>query len=82
MTDQAQHHPTARRNKAGWYPLLLGLLLVALGLVIGAGGVWLIALGGSWYYAIAGLGLEAAVGVAVGLAVLAVVTLGRRLLRR
>lgn len=59
MTDQAPHHHTSRRNKAGWYPLLLGILLVALGLVIGAGGVWLIALGGSWYYAIAGLGLIA-----------------------
>ncbi|MEC9463673.1 MAG: membrane-bound PQQ-dependent dehydrogenase, glucose/quinate/shikimate family, partial [Pseudomonadota bacterium] len=59
MTDQAPYHHTSRRNKAGWYPLLLGMLLVALGLVIGAGGVWLIALGGSWYYAIAGLGLIA-----------------------
>lgn len=59
MTDQAPQHHTSRRNKAGWYPLLLGILLVALGLVIGAGGVWLIALGGSWYYAIAGLGLIA-----------------------
>lgn len=38
---------------------LLALLLLALGLVIGGLGAWLIALGGSWYYAIAGLALLA-----------------------
>lgn len=36
---------------------LLGWVCLLLGLVILAGGVWLIALGGSWYYALAGLGL-------------------------
>lgn len=38
-------------------PVLMftGLLLVMLGLVLGVGGAWLIALGGSWYYLTAGL---------------------------
>lgn len=58
MTQQTEHrqspHPIAH-----WYAILLGALLVLLGAVIGAGGVWLIALGGSWYYLIAGLGLVA-----------------------
>lgn len=36
---------------------LLAWLLMLLGLVLLAGGIWLIQLGGSWYYAIAGLGL-------------------------
>ncbi|WCM90781.1 glucose/quinate/shikimate family membrane-bound PQQ-dependent dehydrogenase [Acidovorax sp. NCPPB 3576] len=33
----------------------MGVLLVVIGLAIGIGGVWLIALGGSWYYLPAGL---------------------------
>ena len=37
--------------------LILGWVCVLFGLVILAGGVWLIALGGSWYYGLAGLGL-------------------------
>src|SRR5690606_12056040 len=36
---------------------IFAVVLIALGLVIFAGGVWLIALGGSWYYAFAGAGL-------------------------
>lgn len=36
-------------------PTALGLLLVLVGLVVGTGGVWLMALGGSWYYLPAGL---------------------------
>ena len=39
------------------YIIVIGVLVLALGLVLGAGGVWLMVLGGSWYYAIAGLGL-------------------------
>jgi quinoprotein glucose dehydrogenase len=35
-------------------PLLLGLLLVATGVLLLGGGIWLIVLGGSWYYALAG----------------------------
>ncbi|WP_157019362.1 glucose/quinate/shikimate family membrane-bound PQQ-dependent dehydrogenase [Mesorhizobium xinjiangense] len=31
------------------------LILTLIGLAVGAGGIWLIALGGSWYYLIAGL---------------------------
>lgn len=41
------------------YLTVLALLVGAIGLVTGAGGVWLIALGGSWYYAIAGIGMIA-----------------------
>ncbi len=36
-------------------PTAMGLLLVLVGLVVGTGGVWLMALGGSWYYLPAGL---------------------------
>ncbi|AKH98887.1 quinoprotein glucose dehydrogenase [Hoeflea sp. IMCC20628] len=39
------------------YTTLIGFIVLALGLVLGAGGFWLISLGGSWYYAIAGIGL-------------------------
>ncbi|MGF7163345.1 quinoprotein glucose dehydrogenase [Rhodoligotrophos appendicifer] len=35
----------------------LGLLVIAFGLPIFLGGLWLIGLGGSWYYGFAGLGL-------------------------
>ncbi|WP_246686730.1 membrane-bound PQQ-dependent dehydrogenase, glucose/quinate/shikimate family [Mesorhizobium sp. B2-4-19] len=37
--------------------MLVGVLLILLGLLIGAGGIWLIALGGSLYYLPAGIGL-------------------------
>ncbi|GAA6117919.1 hypothetical protein [Acidovorax sp. FG27] len=36
-------------------PTAMGLLLVFVGLVVGTGGVWLMALGGSWYYLPSGL---------------------------
>ena len=42
-----------------WGVKILGWITVLLGLVIFAGGVWLIVLGGSWYYGLAGLGLLA-----------------------
>ncbi|MEC7760900.1 MAG: glucose dehydrogenase [Pseudomonadota bacterium] len=47
------------RNLSGGYvaTLILAVVLGVFGLVILAGGVWLILLGGSWYYAIAGIGL-------------------------
>ena len=32
------------------------LLFTLIGLILGAGGVWLVTLGGSWYYVLAGLG--------------------------
>lgn len=41
------------------YTTLIGIVVLVLGLLLAAGGVWLISLGGSWYYAIAGLGLTA-----------------------
>lgn len=40
-----------------WWARIVGFLLIVLGIVIGAGGGWLVALGGSWYYLIAGCGL-------------------------
>lgn len=39
--------------------LILGWVCVLFGVVILAGGIWLITLGGSWYYALAGIGLVA-----------------------
>jgi len=38
-------------------PLAVGLLFVLMGLLVGTGGVWLIALGGSWFYLPGGLAL-------------------------
>ncbi|UUZ70028.1 glucose/quinate/shikimate family membrane-bound PQQ-dependent dehydrogenase [Polaromonas sp. P2-4] len=38
-------------------PFVAGVLWVLIGLALGAGGVWLVALGGSWYYLLAGIGL-------------------------
>ncbi|MER8528918.1 MULTISPECIES: hypothetical protein [unclassified Mesorhizobium] len=40
--------------------MFVGALLTILGLPIGGGGAWLIALGGSWYYLPAGIALLAA----------------------
>ncbi|MFC4170608.1 glucose/quinate/shikimate family membrane-bound PQQ-dependent dehydrogenase [Microvirga sp. GCM10011540] len=39
-------------------PVLIGtgILMALMGLGLGGGGIWLIALGGSWYYLIAGIG--------------------------
>ena len=47
-------HPLAR----AWLYLVALLTLLA-GLVIAAGGAWLLSLGGSWYYLVAGIGLLA-----------------------
>lgn len=38
-----------------WYASIMGIVVLAIGLVLGGGGIWLISLGGSWYYAITGL---------------------------
>jgi quinoprotein glucose dehydrogenase len=40
-----------------WGAFLLGCLLIAIGVILLAGGVWLTVLGGSWYYVLAGAGL-------------------------
>lgn len=40
-----------------WGSFLLGCLLIAIGVILLGGGIWLIVLGGSWYYALAGAGL-------------------------
>jgi quinoprotein glucose dehydrogenase len=47
----------APSGAGGWYSLVLGVVIVLIGLVIGAGGLWLVSLGGSAYYLLAGLGL-------------------------
>ena len=39
---------------------VMGVLLAAIGVVLAAGGTWLIVLGGSFYYLPAGVGLIAA----------------------
>lgn len=51
-------HRSPRPGRFGVvYIGFLGILLAVLGLVLTAGGIWLIMLGGSWYYGLAGLGL-------------------------
>lgn len=52
-------HASERRNRGAgyWYVALLGALILVLGVVLAAGGVWLVSLGGSWYYLLAGIGL-------------------------
>ncbi|SDO71479.1 quinoprotein glucose dehydrogenase [Lutimaribacter pacificus] len=65
MSDtNADAHParterTGVRNRSGGYvaTLVLAAVVGVFGLLILAGGIWLISLGGSWYYAIAGIGL-------------------------
>ncbi|TPI69605.1 membrane-bound PQQ-dependent dehydrogenase, glucose/quinate/shikimate family [Mesorhizobium sp. B3-1-3] len=60
MTDAAEnnpHRPLRHRGVAYWWRALVGILLVVLGLLIGCGGAWLVALGGSWYYLPAGIAL-------------------------
>ena len=53
----ARHENSPGRGVGYWYAVLVGALLALLGLVLGAGGVWLAMLGGSWYYIFAGIGL-------------------------
>ena len=53
----ARHETETRRGAGYWYTAAVGFLLAAIGLTLGAGGVWLAILGGSWYYIFAGIGL-------------------------
>ncbi|MFC7400047.1 membrane-bound PQQ-dependent dehydrogenase, glucose/quinate/shikimate family [Chelatococcus sp. GCM10030263] len=48
-------HPGRRRRL--WPIILLGALLALIGIVLIAGGAWLVAVGGSAYYLVAGIGL-------------------------
>lgn len=52
MTD---HATSQSRTGFSLYALGVGLVVAVIGLVLAAGGVWLISLGGSWYYAITGV---------------------------
>lgn len=45
------------RGVGGWTLAVYGFIMALLGVVIGAGGAWLVALGGSFYYLLAGIGL-------------------------
>lgn len=45
------------RGYLDWWAVFVGCLLLFLGVLIGAGGVWLMAVGGSWYYLLAGIAL-------------------------
>jgi len=56
-TENAATSHYRRGGIAFWWTMFVGALLVVLGLLIGAGGVWLITLGGSWYYLPAGIAL-------------------------
>lgn len=45
------------RGVGEWLTIVLAAVLILLGLGLGAGGIWLVAVGGSWYYLLAGGGL-------------------------
>jgi quinoprotein glucose dehydrogenase len=47
------------RHRKNWAVVTLAIICLIFGLVILAGGLWLVFLGGSAYYALAGLGLVA-----------------------
>ncbi|QKC83589.1 membrane-bound PQQ-dependent dehydrogenase, glucose/quinate/shikimate family [Mesorhizobium sp. NZP2077] len=60
MTHSVANSPTTYPRRSGfafWWTIFVGVLLLILGLLIGAGGGWLIALGGSWYYLPTGIAL-------------------------
>lgn len=60
MTTYEDTHGADRsRGGPGWAVRLLAWVCILFGLVICAGGIWLLLLGGSWYYALAGAGLIA-----------------------
>lgn len=50
---------------AYWSTMLIGGIIALIGLVLAAGGIWLISLGGSWYYLVAGVGLVASGGLMI-----------------
>jgi quinoprotein glucose dehydrogenase len=66
-TDQFEAGPRTYETDAGSrrdgisfgyiYTAIIGFIVLALGVVLAVGGIWLLSLGGSWYYAIAGIGL-------------------------
>ncbi len=59
MTAWHRQDPRMARTsgRGSWPVVALGVVIALIGLVLGAGGAWLVALGGSWYYLLAGLAL-------------------------
>lgn len=51
---------TSHPGILGWFAILLGVCLLVIGLLLAAGGGWLLSLGGSTYYLPAGLGVALA----------------------
>jgi quinoprotein glucose dehydrogenase len=49
--------PATRRSAGDWAAIILGIIIVLIGAVLAAGGIWLAILGGSWYYLLAGIAL-------------------------
>ena len=58
-SSHTHEHERSAHGIGHWLTMALAAVLLAFGLAIFAGGVWLISLGGSYYYAIAGVGLLA-----------------------
>ncbi len=48
------------RRRTGWAPILVGIIMLLIGLVLAAGGAWLVTLGGSAYYVITGIAMMVA----------------------
>ncbi|WP_131195823.1 glucose/quinate/shikimate family membrane-bound PQQ-dependent dehydrogenase [Lichenihabitans psoromatis] len=46
-------------SRSSWVVLLTGIVFIVLGLALGGGGAWLVALSGSFFYLVAGLGIIA-----------------------
>ena len=59
MTYRPLLAPSEHRGVGEWIAALFAFVLLVVGVLLLAGGIWLLALGGSWYYAIAGIGILA-----------------------
>ncbi|CAN5412946.1 membrane-bound PQQ-dependent dehydrogenase, glucose/quinate/shikimate family [soil metagenome] len=46
-----------RAPRRSWSAVILGIVIALIGVVLGAGGAWLVVLGGSPYYLLAGIGM-------------------------
>lgn len=57
MALQETDHPIEPRRREPLAPVILGIIILAIGAVLGAGGLWLAILGGSLYYLIVGVAM-------------------------